>query len=371
MASDTKSYFQRFRNHPVFYHLLGWACFIFYEAMFVVIMVVSGKRGGFFYGYFLPYAVNIGLFYFHAGFTLRLSFGKRKRSFPLFLLLLVLELLAYLFLMNLINLLSNDQWSFFPSGHTLQDLQPMLRQLWRGIYFIAFSSAYWLVSRSSEYQKRVLEMEKMQLINLAQKNKLERNLVETENAYLRAQINPHLLFNTLNFIYNNVQQASTKASEAVVLLSDLMNYSLREPEADGKTSLEKEIEQILNLIRINQIRFENKLFLDVEVEGDFSDVKIIPLLIVVFVENVFKHGDLTEPENAGKITISYEDGCLQLFTVNKKKKRTHIASHGIGLTNIKKRLEKEYGDHYRIDIRNDETHFYLHLSIRLAAEEEA
>jgi len=319
MASDTKSYFQRFRDHPIFYHLVGWACFIFYEAMFVVIMVVSGKRGGFFYGYFLPYAVNIGLFYFHAGYTLRMSFGRRRKSFALFLLLLVLELAVYLFLMNLINLSANAQWSYFPAGYTLKELQPMLRQLWRGIYFIAFSSAYWAVTRSSEYQKRVLEMEKMQLISLAQKNKLERNLVETENAYLRSQINPHLLFNTLNFIYNNVQQASVKASEAVVLLSDLMNYSLREPDADGKTSLEKEVEQILNLVRINQIRFENRLFLDVEVEGDYYGVKVIPLLIVVFVENVFKHGDLTDPENTGKITINYEDGCLQLLPSIKRR----------------------------------------------------
>lgn len=367
MASATKSYFTRFRNHPLFYHLLGWAFLIFYEVFFVTVVLGFPGNHSFFYEYVLAYVVNIGLFYFHAGVTLPLSFGRRRKSISLLLVLLIGQLAVYLSLMNLLNWLANKK-SYFPIGHTLETLRPMLSQLWRGIYFIGFSTGYWMITRSSQYQQRMQEMEKMQLINLAQKNKLERNLVETENAYLRAQINPHLLFNTLNFIYNNVQQASVKASEAVLLLSELMNYSLREPGDDGLTSLEKEVDQILNLIRINQIRFENKLYLDVDIDGDYHEARVIPLLIVVFVENVFKHGDLTDPHIPGKISLSCEDDRLHLSTVNKKKKRNHVESHGIGLTNIKKRLDKVYGSGYSLDIHNAETQFYLHLSINLRSE---
>lgn len=350
----------------ILYHLLGWSFYISYETFFMPVFLGIQPAYRSVSAYALSYAISIGLFYFHAGYTLPKIQGRQPHAFGLFAALLIIELVSYLFLMDRLN------WLFglnplFKDGYSLDQLRPVLKKLCRGLYFLVFSTAYWLISRAFRIQRQVLNMEKQQLIDLAEKNKLEKNLAETENAYLRAQINPHLLFNTLNFIYSNVQDQSEPASETVLLLSDLMNYSLSEPEGDGMTPLSRELGQIRNLIRINQLRFDNGLHLDIETDDDLPDFRIIPLLIVGFVENVFKHGDLTDPEHPATIRLTLQNDLLQFTTVNKKKKRSYTGSHGIGLANARNRLEKAYGQACRLETRNEETLFYVHLNINLNA----
>ncbi len=364
MIVPSTSPLTRFRQNPILYHIVGWALYIFYELFFVIVITrVSGQNSVF--DYIIPYVINIGLFYFHSEFVLNFSFNSRRKSFITFFLLLLLELGIYMALMNAVNILSGDKKNNLPLFHG--NWIAFFRQMWRGNYFIIMSTAYWLIKRSFNYQKKIMEMERMQVINMAHKSRLEKNLVEVENAYLQAQINPHLLFNTLNFIYNNVQQASVKASEAVLLLSELMNYSLREQEADGKTSLAKEVDQVRNLVRINQIRFDNTLFLEMSIDGDFHEARIIPLGLLVFIENVFKHGDLTDKTNPGKISITYTGAILELATENKKKNRNKMYSHGTGLNNITKRLNNAYKDAYTLTIDNKETQYFLNLTVNLAS----
>jgi LytS/YehU family sensor histidine kinase len=267
--------------------------------------------------------------------------------------------------MNISNVLEGSKTAGWFLSLSESDTLPLLRQLWRGIYFIGFSSAYWFVLRAIYSEKKVLQLEKMQMINQVEKNNLEKNYVEMQNAFLQSQINPHLLFNTLNFIYNDVQHASPDASETVLLLAELMSYSLRETESDGKVSLEKEIIQIRNIIRINQIRFNKKLYLDTEFNGDFSNARIIPLALIPFVENIFKHANLTDENNPGKITVDYNGTCVELVTLNKKKMRKKAFSHGIGVVNVTKRLNNLYRNNYSLDIKNEEQDYYLRLIINL------
>lgn len=362
MPIQPAAIFTRFRQNPFFYHLLGWSIFILYELLFVIVLKhVKGDH--IFFDYVLPYSINICLFYFHARFTLAFCFTVRRKFYLLFIFLLFAELTIYMYVMNLNNFLSG--YSKYNPALLNGNWIAFFTQLFRGVYFAIMSTAYWLIIRSVNYQKQIMEMERMQVITIAHKNKLEKNLVETENAYLQSQINPHLLFNTLNFIYNNVQEASQKASEAVLLLSELMNYSLREQDADGKASLEKEVAQVNNIIRINQIRFDNTLFLTVHISGDFQHARIIPLGILVFIENVFKHGDLTDINNPGNISLTFDGSVLELATGNKKKNRNSMYSHGTGLANITKRLDTAYKSAYTLNIRNEDTQYYLYLSLNL------
>lgn len=354
-----------FHNKTILYHLLGWVLFILYEVSFVTLLIGISSNSDILADYLLPYVVNIGLFYFHAHVTLSCAFGNKKREYWLFFLLIVAELGLYLGLMTLIGTLGKTTTTSAFNQFLTGNRMPLFRHLWRGIYFIGFSSAYWFVIKSIIAEKKVLYLEKLQMQHQIDKGNLEKGYIEMQNAYLQSQINPHLLFNTLNFIYNNVQQVSGKASEAIILLSELMNYSLRELEPDGKVNLEKEIEQIENIIKINQIRFNNKLYLDVEFNGDFSDARIIPMGLLPLVENVFKHANLTDKEYPGKITINYNGEYVEVVTLNKKKTRTKVFSHGIGLVNIRKRLDNLYKDDYTLTINNGEEDFYIHLIIKL------
>jgi two-component system, LytTR family, sensor kinase len=354
----------RFRRKTVFYHALGWSLFIFYEVLFVTLLVGFRSDVSIWGGYIFPYAVNITLFYFHAHVTLSYSFTGTRKRYIVFALLIIGELALYLLLMNISQLIDNGT-DWFKSLTSKNNMMGLLRQLWRGIYFIGFSSAYWFALRTINSEKKILQLEKLQIINRAEKNNLEKNLVELQNAHLQAQINPHLLFNTLNFIYNKVQEVSEEASEAVILLSELMNYSLRELEPDGKVSLEKEVEQICNIVKINQIRFNNKLFLQLESNGNFRDARVIPLILIPLVENVFKHGNLTDKENPGKVTINYDGDYLEMTTFNKKKKREKVYSHGIGMINVTKRLDNVYKGFYTLNMNGDEHDYYVFLRIKL------
>jgi two-component system LytT family sensor kinase len=356
-----------FRNKTVLYHALGWALFIFYEVSFVT-LILGNKGGSVLYDYVLPYAVNIGLFYFHAHVTLPVSFMDKRRKYHYFILLVIAELAVYLGLMGFIGRVGRDSADDI-FGQLMQgNPRRLLNHLWRGIYFASFSSAYWFVLRNMASERKVLQLEKQQMQHQIDKNNLEKGYIEMQNAYLQSQVNPHMLFNTLNFVYNNVQQASQEASEAIILLSELMNFSLREQEPDGKVDLEKEVEQIKNIIKINQIRFNNKLYIDLEFNGDFGEARIIPMGLLPFVENVFKHADLTDRDYPGKITVNYNGESVELVTLNKKKIRSKAVSHGIGLVNIRKRLDNIYKNDYTLTINNDERDFYVHLVIKLNPE---
>lgn len=356
-----------FRRKTLFYHALGWSLFIAYEVLFVALLVGIRSGVSVWSGYIFPYAVNISLFYFHAHIALFFPFSGPKKRYGVLALLIITELVLYLLLMNTSQILTEGR-GWFISLMQKEEMMGLLRQLWRGIYFIGLSSAYWFAIRTFESEKKVLHLEKLQIINKAEKNSLEKNLVELQNAHLQAQINPHLLFNTLNFIYNKVQEVSQEASEAVILLSELMNYSLRELEPDGKVSLEKEVEQIGNIVRINQIRFNNKLFLQLESSGNFRDARVIPLILIPIIENVFKHGNLTDKDNPGKVTINYDSGHLEMTTSNRKKKREKIYSHGIGIRNITKRLDNFYKGNYSLSMSGDNLDYYVFLRIKLNPE---
>ncbi|HEU4555004.1 MAG TPA: histidine kinase [Chitinophaga sp.] len=367
MNFSVHPFYRLFRSKTIPYHVLGWTLFILYELSAIPLRHIPKDRGVYF-DYVFPYMINILLFYFHAHVTLDSSFRPNRNAYALFFLLILTELALYLGLMILLDSLSRDTSMNIFTQLVKGNPTPLLLQLWRGIYFIGFSSAYWFALRSMASERKVLQLEKDKMQYQIDRNNLEKDYIEMQNAYLQSQVNPHLLFNTLNFVYNNVQQASQEASEAIILLSELMNFSLREPEADGKVDLEKEVEQIKNIIKINQIRFNNRLYIDVEFNGDFSEARIIPMGLLPFIENVFKHANLTDKDYPGKITVNYNCESVELVTLNKKKNRSKAVSHGIGLANIRKRLDNIYKNNYTLTINNGEQDFYVHLIIKLKPE---
>jgi hypothetical protein len=362
----------RINKKLALYHIGGWFFFILYEVSFVAILLGAKSQRGILPDYILPYVINICLFYFHAHVTLSYSFNDNRRKYFSFTGLLVTELAIYLYLLICTGILHGSNvyrhpelW-FRESNGTV-----LLRQLWRGIYFIAFSSAYWFAIKTISLQKKILLFEKAHLQNQIDKQNLEKNIVELQNAYLQSQINPHLLFNTLNFVYTNVESVSREAAEAVILLSELMNFSLKEPEADGMVNLETEVEQIKNIIKINQIRFNNRLYVDLQFNGEFSEGRIIPIALLPFIENVFKHGNLTDKDSPCKIVVNYNGESVELITLNRKKTRLKTYSHGIGLVNVRKRLDNIYKENYTLTTNNGEHDFYLHLIIKLKTESHA
>ncbi|HKC37156.1 MAG TPA: histidine kinase [Chitinophagaceae bacterium] len=218
------------------------------------------------------------------------------------------------------------------------------------LYFgISLLVAYITTLREGQKQRKILEAQKLQL----EVEKSEANL-----NFLKAQINPHFLHNTLNFLYAKSIPYSPELSEGILTLSDIMRYALSEGNArDGKAPLKDEIEHVRNVIKINQLRFGNNLNVNFEVSGVVNGAMIIPFVLITLVENAFKHGDLKKQEYPIDIKLNINGNKLYFFCRNKKKSGPKELSTGIGLENIRKRLDLAYGDKYKFAAK-DETEFY-------------
>lgn len=348
------------------YHIIGWLIFIAYEVIFVTLIRGAGSGENAIGGYLLPYLINICLFYFHSRMIITPAIGGDRRSYILFIILTIAELSVYVLIMLFIS------WAFHPKNGTyiafLRNVQPVtaLSNLWRGLYFLIFSTAYWFVYRYFANEEKLRQAETRALRQKEERNEVEIRLISTQNAFLRSQINPHLLFNTLNFIYSEIQEVSPKASEAILILSEMMRYSLSEAKVDGKVPIESEIEQIEHLININQFRFNNKLCLRLNkmVDGNGNNT-IFPLLLVPFVENIFKYAELQDKENPASVFINVNNNNLSFETTNLKKRTVNFYTPGIGIENVKKRLIAFYPNNYTFNIRETETIFSVHLSVNL------
>jgi two-component system, LytTR family, sensor kinase len=203
--------------------------------------------------------------------------------------------------------------------------------------------------RDEKKQRKVLEAQKMQL---------EVDKSQANFKFLKSQINPHFLHNTLNFLYAKSLPYSAELSEGILTLSDIMRYALNEAvDGDDKALLKDEIEHVRNVIKINQLRFSNNLNVQFEVNGVINGAKIIPFVLITIVENAFKHGDLQKPEFPIDIKLNVEHNRLFFYCRNKKKTGPKEISTGLGLDNIRNRLQFAYGENYKLLIK-DEADFY-------------
>jgi sensor histidine kinase YesM len=213
----------------------------------------------------------------------------------------------------------------------------------------AFLAAYLTHLRDEHKQRKVLEAQKLQL----EMEKSQANL-----NFLKAQINPHFLHNTLNFLYAKSLPYSPELSEGILTLSDIMRYALSEGNTkDGKAPLKDEIEHVRNVIKINQLRFSNNLNVQFNVEGIINGATIIPFVLITLVENAFKHGDLKDTTHPIDALVQVQGKQFYFYCRNKKKTGPKELSTGVGLDNIRKRLELAYGKNFSFDIK-DESEFY-------------
>ncbi len=202
------------------------------------------------------------------------------------------------------------------------------------------------------------------------KTEKEKLLLAAENKatqlkFLKSQINPHFLFNSLNNIYSLVYQKSDNALPAVDKLSKLLRYSLY--EADHKVSIKKEFDQIQHFIDLQSLRREKPIHYKIETTLRDSMIQIPPLLLIPFVENAFKHGDLHNSEDPISINLFTAENQLIYNVSNVVKIQQKDNVGGIGLKNIQKRLELLYGPkrHFNVEEKNNRFTATLKIPVEL------
>lgn len=190
--------------------------------------------------------------------------------------------------------------------------------------------------------------------------------VAAELSYLRAQINPHFLFNTLNSIYSMALTKSDNTPTAVVKLSSMMRYALTEAHYQ-LVPLEQEIEYISDYIDLQKFRLVDTVKLDYKVTGDAQNIKVAPLILISLVENAFKYGVNPEKDSSIKIELNIENQSLS-FSVSNIIVNNSIAENeksGVGIENTKKRISLIYPGKHKLEIKKSENVFIVHLKLDL------
>lgn len=202
---------------------------------------------------------------------------------------------------------------------------------------------------------------------------LGKEKLNAELKFLKGQIHPHFLFNTLNTLYALTLQNSPKSSEVVLKLSHLLDYMLYDCNVE-LIPLRKEIQQMQNLIELEQFRYGNRLEVSFSVTGDVSIQQVPPLLMLPFVENAFKHGVSKEVEEAFiSIDLTLKDQQLILRVENSKAEEDSQPeaeyTKGIGLKNVSRRLDLLYGNQYDLQVFDEEETFMIVLKVPLSETE--
>jgi LytS/YehU family sensor histidine kinase len=196
----------------------------------------------------------------------------------------------------------------------------------------------------------------------------EKELIHNELKALKAQVNPHFLFNSLNNIYSLSLKKSDSAPEVILKLSNVLRYMIYESN-EQVVDLEKEIDFIKNYIDLQKLRAKNPETVKLNIIGTIKDQKIAPLILIVFIENAFKHGVKGDTVNQYIIIdIEVEDGYVHFVSKNNigSIDETENSEYkGLGLENVKRRLELVYHENYTLNLSKSTHTFKADLKIKI------
>lgn len=342
------------RKKEFLFHGLFWLLFIYFklvqfdfqqtEILIIKKLSVFEISGG---------IIFIATFYFNYLLVLPQVFKKInwKR-------ILIGVITVYLFFITLRYLLEEILISLFIGHGNYFEGTSVIYYVYDNLYYGSFSiiisSILWILffnMRLLEYNNHILEEKR-----------------NTEVKFLKAQLNPHFLFNTLNNIYSLVYFKSDKSLPAIEKLSELMRYTTYETTKE-KINLQQEIDYIKAYIELNQLRHENKVVIDFKAAIENPSVQIPPFLLSPLIENALKHGFYTE-NHPIMIKLKQTTNNLSLKVVNKISQTKKDKLGGIGLDNLKKNLEINYPGAHSLNLVNEEETFSVQLDIKINGKQD-
>jgi two-component system LytT family sensor kinase len=298
--------------------------------------------------YLLFYAIDISLFY--VNYLLLIPNFLDKKRYGFYAISIGLALVSYG--------LGKYGFALIFRNYMLMHDKNETTGFWSFFLNTSFTNLFFL------FLSTVLKFTVDWFLNERIQRDLENQRLSAELAFLKSQINPHFLFNSLNSIYSLAYQRSETTPEAILKLSEIMRYMLYECN-DNKVDLVKELQYLHNYIDLQKIRFANKAYIDFKVEGRVDNQQIVPLLLIAFIENAFKHGVANNALMPIRLLIDVEQAHLHFYIQNKKHTNNRDAAGGIGLNNVKRRLDLLYPGKYNLDIRDETDTYTVELSLVL------
>ncbi|MEJ5963886.1 sensor histidine kinase [Pedobacter immunditicola] len=333
--------------HAIFWLLLGMLCvmtIINYkeEISWYMILVYFGYYG----------LINISIFYINYMLLIP-QLVKERKKYALYIISIVLLIIFMSVLKTLVAFLYSDIVLTHINDHTSKKVITEIPQY---IFSAVFTSGFFIVISS------LIKFAVDWFGNEQVQRKLESEKKDMEIQFLKSQLNPHFLFNSLNNIYSLAYQKSDKTADAVLKLSEIMRYMIYESN-DSWVALSKEIEYVKSYIELQKLRFKDGAAVELTINGEINDQPIVPLILISFVENAFKHGVANDPKDPIKINLIANQKILHFSITNKKNNFNKDEMGGVGLNNVERRLQLLYPDRYKLNIVNTPTHYTSELML--------
>ncbi len=337
-----------FRIKEFWIHIISWICLMSFPIGITLIQMETVQPAFFSQVFFNPIV-------FYANYSFLAPRLLLKKKIVWYIISSIGFLILFNFIVNKIPINAPfDRMDALIDEHGSFPPVKNLKYAMRGVFFFAFFLLGGIFCLMVDFYKRD---------KLSKETEAQRT--ETELQFLKAQLNPHFLFNSLNSVYSLVRNKSNDAPEAVLTLSELMRYMLYEANQEI-VPLIKEIEYIKNYVVLQRLRLSNSEDVKLSIKGEYEKKKIYPLLLISFIENAFKYG--TDFKGITDINIKIEVIQNTLtFNVNNvvgvHRKNKH--NSGVGLTNIKNRLELLYPDLHTLGIKEDNGRYVVDLTLIL------
>ncbi len=240
------------------------------------------------------------------------------------------------------------------------------------IQYFSYAVLYFYADRSVKKERELRGMREERLKTELETTKLKEQELRTqkdklllEYAFMRSQVNPHFLHNTLNVLYSQALEYSEDLAGNISKLARMMRYSMESVEYESdKVPVQRELDNLELLIQINNIRFEDSKLINFELKGEVEGQMLPPLSMITVVENAFKYGDLKDPGFPLTIRVELEPRKVYFYCQNKKRKNQFVpSSNNIGMTNLSKRLDVAFKGKYKMDARDEEDTYTFELTI--------
>ncbi|MDR6785902.1 two-component system LytT family sensor kinase [Pedobacter africanus] len=301
-------------------------------------------------GYFA--VINLSIFYINYTLLIPILIEQKKR-YGLYVLSICLLIAVMVIIKTVVASLNSD---FFLTYFSPDTGQIEYYEITKYVIFAIFVSGFFVVVSA------LLKF----AIDWFGSERIQRDLVsekrDMELQFLKSQLNPHFLFNSLNNIYSLAYQKSDKTADAILKLSEIMRYMIYESN-DSWVSLSKEITYVQSYIELQKLRFKDGAAVEFTVNGEIDDQPVVPLILISFVENAFKHGVANDPKDPIRINIIANQKILHFSISNKKNKHNKDQMGGVGLNNVERRLQLLYPDRYKLNIVNSATHYTSELML--------
>ena len=321
----------------ILYHFLGWMVYLL-----IIALSADEVDRDFIFKNLSSTVPGMVVFYFNIGWV----FPRFLEPKPNYFAVIFLTLLGCVMTTGLRVAFS----AVFPHELPPFDRIMFWVQFRFNILFACISFAYWFAGKNYRDKKRWAQLEK--------------EMADARLTYLKNQVNPHFLYNSLSLLYAKTLPLSAEVSDLVGKISDILRYSLEEPADNGLVPLDKEITHIRNYLDIQQLRFNNTLNIVFEVTGDAANYRILPMLLITFVENACKHGRLNDANNPVTIRLAVMNDEISFSLKNTKATGSKERSSGIGLANVRSRLDLQYPQSHMLVIKDEAQLYAVDLTIK-------